>query len=60
MVQWLRLGAPRARGPGSTLGQGTRPDMLKPRVPMPRLKDPACRSEDQRSRVQQLRPGTAK
>ena len=40
VVQWLRLHAPNAGGPGSIPGQGTRPHMLQPRVCMPQLKIP--------------------
>ena len=38
-MQWLRLRAPNAGGPGSVPGQGTRPRV-------PQLKDPACSNED--------------
>ena len=39
MVQWLRLCAPKAGGPGSNPGQGTRCYMLQLRVHMPQLKN---------------------
>ena len=49
VVQWLKLHAPNAGGPGSIPGQGTRSHMLQPRVHMPQLnilhaatKDPGC------------------
>ena len=51
VVQWLRLCAPNAGGPGLIPGQGTRSHMPQLRVHMPQLK---------RSHVPQLRPGTAK
>ena len=75
VVQWLRLCAPSAGGLGSIPGQGTRSHMPQLRIRMPQLKilhvttkrsrtpqlkDPACRNEDRRSGVPQLRPGTAK
>ena len=59
MVQWLRLHAPSARGPGSIPGQGTRPHMLQLHSNAS-TKDPACCKEDHRPRVPQLRPGPAK
>ena len=34
MVQWLRLCAPNAEGPGSILGKGARSHMLQLRVHM--------------------------
>ena len=40
VVQWLRLWAPKAGGPGSILGQGTRSHMPQLRVHMPQLKTP--------------------
>ena len=46
MVQWLRLLAPNAGGPGSIPGQGTRSHMLQLRVRMPQLKDPTRGNED--------------
>ena len=52
VVQWLRLHIPNAGGLGSIPGQGTRSHE-------PQLEDPSCLSEDQRSFVGQLRPGTA-
>ena len=57
--QWLRLCAPKAAGPGSIPGQGTRSHMLQLRVRMPQLKissaaatkieDPVCRTHTWRS-----------
>ncbi|TEA25280.1 hypothetical protein DBR06_SOUSAS1010184, partial [Sousa chinensis] len=38
VVQWLRLCAPNAGGPGLISGQGTRSHMLQLRVLMPQLK----------------------
>ena len=53
VVQWLRLCAPNAAGPGSIPGQGTRSHMPQLRVHMLQLKilcaatkDPACLNED--------------
>ena len=50
VVQWLRLCAPNAGGPGSIPGQGSRSHMQQLRARMPQLKkkkkDPACRRED--------------
>ncbi|TEA30366.1 hypothetical protein DBR06_SOUSAS27510003, partial [Sousa chinensis] len=52
MIQWLRLCAPNAGGPGLIPGQGARSHMPQLRVHMPQLKiphaatkkeDPACR-----------------
>ena len=40
LVQWLRLRAPRAGGPGSTPGQGTRSHMPQLRVHTQQLKIP--------------------
>ena len=51
MVQWLRLHAPNAEGPGLIAGQGTRFHMLQ--------LDSAYCNEDQRSRLSQLRPSRA-
>ena len=45
VVEWLRLRTPNAGGPGSIPGMGL---------------DPTYHKEDQRSRVLQLRPSTAK
>ena len=42
VVQWLRLCAPNARGPGLIPGQGTRSHVLQLRIRMPQLKDPMC------------------
>ena len=44
-VQWLRLGAPNAGGPGSVLGQGTRSHMLQ-LSSHATTKDPTCHNED--------------
>ena len=41
VVQWLRLHAPNAGGPGSIPGQGTRS-----RIPQLKKKDPGSRNED--------------
>ena len=53
VVQWLRLHAPKAGGPGSIPGQRTRSHMLQLRVCIPQLKfphastkDPACCNKD--------------
>ena len=53
MVQWLRLRAPSARGPGSITDGGTINRSLMPQIKSlhTTTKDPACLSED---------PGTAK
>ena len=40
VVQWLRLCAPNAGGPGSIPGQGTRSRMLQLKARMLQLKDP--------------------
>ncbi|TEA22649.1 hypothetical protein DBR06_SOUSAS14710042, partial [Sousa chinensis] len=40
VVQWLRLCAPNAGGPGAIPGQGTRSHMLQLRVHVPQLKLP--------------------
>ncbi|TEA38501.1 hypothetical protein DBR06_SOUSAS110406, partial [Sousa chinensis] len=44
IVQWLRLHAPNAGGPGSIPGQRTRSQMLQPRSPHAATKDPMCRN----------------
>ena len=53
VVQWLRLRAPNAGGPGSIPGQGTRSHMPQLKIPhaatkkrfcMLQLKDPTCRN----------------
>ena len=46
-------GAPNAGGPGSIHGQGTK-------IPRAASEDSVCHNEDQRSRAQRPRPGTAK
>ncbi|TEA16676.1 hypothetical protein DBR06_SOUSAS20610068, partial [Sousa chinensis] len=51
VVQWLRLRAPSAGGPGSIPGQGTRSHIPQLRVRMPRLKIPHAATK--RSHVQQ-------
>ena len=60
VVQWPRLCAPNAGGPGSSPGQGARSHKLKLRVCMLQLKIPTCHNKDQRSRVLQLRLDAAK
>ena len=50
MVQWVRLHAPSAGGPGSIPGRGTRSCMPQLRVRMPQV----------RVRMLQRRPGVAK
>ena len=50
VVQWLRLHAPYAGGPGSIPDQGTRSHMPQQRVRVPQ----------QKSRVLRLRPDAAK
>ena len=50
VIQWLRLCTPNAGGPGSIPAQGTRSSM-------PQLR---ARMRQQRSRVLQVRPGSAK
>ena len=42
VVQWLRLRAPNARGPGSIPGQGTRSHMPQLKIPRAATEDPAC------------------
>ena len=44
MVQWLRLHAPNAGGPGLIPGQGTRSRMLQLEDPAHHDEDPACRN----------------
>ena len=51
MVQWLRLHAPSAGGPGSIPGQGTRACMSHLRI---------SHAATKRSYVPQLRPGAAR
>ena len=46
VVQWLRLHASSAGGPGSVPGQGTKPDKSHLRVCMLQGKDLACGKED--------------
>ena len=46
VVQWVRVRAPDAGGPGSIPGQGTRSHMPQLRSPHATTKDPVCRSED--------------
>ena len=46
MVQWLRLCALSAGGPGLIPGQGARSHVLQLRVHMLQLKDPTCGNED--------------
>ena len=44
VVQGLRLCAPKTGGLGSIPRQGTRSHMLRLKVPVPQLKQPACRN----------------
>ena len=67
MVQWLRVCAPSAGGPGSIPSRGTRLHMpqlgvymLHVRVCTPPTKDPDGHNKDRRPRVPQLRPGAGK
>ena len=53
MVQWLRLRAPNAGGPGSIPGMGIKSSHAA-------TKDPTCCKEDGRSCKLQLRLGAAK
>ena len=53
MVQWLRLRAPNAGGPGSIPGMGIKSSHAA-------TKDPTCHKEDGRSCKLQLRLGAAK
>ena len=59
MVQWLRLSAPNAGGPGSIPDKGTLPHMSQPRSHAT-AKDPARCNQDQRSHRPQLRLGAPK
>ena len=54
VVQWLRLHAPNAGGPGSIPDQGTRSHMPQLRVLMPQLKIPHAATKI-RSLVSQLK-----
>ena len=60
VVQWLGLCAPSAGSSGSIPARGNRPHMLQLNSRWAAAKDSTCRSEEQRSRVLQLCPGTAK
>ena len=60
VVQWLILHASNAGSLGSIPGRGMRSLMLQLWVHMLQPKDPACYNKEWRSRVLQLRPGTAK
>ena len=60
VVQWLRLHAPNAGGPGSTPGQETRSYMLQQKSLHATTKDPTCYNEDRKSHVLQVRPRVAK
>ena len=60
VVQWLRLCAASAGGPGSIPGPGTRCHMQQLRVCMPQLKKAHMQQEARRSPTQQLTPGAAK
>ena len=57
VVQWVRLHASSAGGPGSISGRGTRSHMHAATKSLhAATKDPACHNEDS---VLQLRPGAA-
>ena len=58
-VQWLRLHAPNARGPGLIPGQGTRSHMTMKSSYAP-TKEPAYRNKDQRFHMLQQRLDAAK
>ena len=60
VVRSLGPHAPSARGPAPISAQGTRPHLLQLRVCMLQLKIPHALSKDQRFRVLQRRPCTAK
>ena len=49
MVQWLRLHAPNAGGPGSIPDQGTQSFMLQLSVCVPQLEIPHAATQAQRS-----------
>ena len=51
VVQWLRLSAPSAGGPGSICGRGTRSHMLQLRVLIPQLKIPYATTKTYLSQV---------
>ena len=53
VVQWVRLHAPNAGGPGLIPGQGTRSHMPQLRVLMLQLKTRACRLQLRRGPVRQ-------
>ncbi|TEA24285.1 hypothetical protein DBR06_SOUSAS26710012, partial [Sousa chinensis] len=44
VVQWLRFHVPKAGGPGSIPGQGTRSHVPQLKIPRATTKDPACRN----------------
>ena len=50
VVQWLRLHAPNAGGPGSIPGQGTRSHMLQLSVPVQQLKMPHAATKTARAK----------
>ena len=60
VLQRLRLHGPNAGSLASIPGQGMRSLMLQLRAHTLQLKDPSCYNKERRSRVLQLRPGTAK
>ena len=51
MVQWLRLQAHNARGPGLIPSQGTRSHMPQLRVHMPQLKSPHAATKTRHSQI---------
>ena len=51
VVQWLRLCAPNAGGPGSIPGQGTRAHMPQLRDCMPHVKVPHATTKTQCSQI---------
>ena len=48
VLQWLRLKAPKARGPGSIPGQGTRSHMPQPKIlhATMKMENPKTRNQD--------------
>ena len=55
MVQWLRLHAPNAEGPGSIRGQGTRSHILQLSGCVPQLKISHATAKTQRSQIKKQR-----
>ena len=51
VVQWLRLPAPNAGGPGSIPGQGTRSHMLQLKTPHTAAKIPCATTKTQHSQI---------